>query len=122
MITYIGGKQRYSDIVIHNNIGYLSGIVPIKTANIEPNIFEQTEEVLSLIDIQLAKVNSSKDNILSMNIFLANANDYDEMNKAFDKWVPKNKAPARATIGIVQFPNPLWKIEIVVIAVIPENK
>ena len=122
MTTYIGGTHRYSDIVIHNNIGYLSGIVPMKTANIESTIFEQTEEVLSLIDRTLDRVNSSKNNILSMNIFLTNANDYEDMNRAFDKWVAKNRAPARATIGIVQFPNPLWKIEIVVTAVIPENK
>ena len=114
MIRYIGGTHRYSDIVIHNNIGYLSGIVPIQTANTESSIFEQTEEVLSLIDVQLARVNSSKNNILSMNIFLTNANDYEDMNKSFDKWVPKNRAPARATIGIMQFPNILWKIEVVI--------
>ena len=34
------------------------------------------------------------------------------MNRAFDEWIPKDCAPARATIGNVKFPNPLWKVEI----------
>ena len=51
-----------------------------------------------------------------MTIYLQDPTDYENMNSVFDKWIPDNCAPARATIGNVIFPNNKWKIEIVVIA------
>ena len=110
-IRRIGGTTRYSDIVIHNHVAYLSGIVPIDLSN---NIIGQTQEVLNTLDTLLASIYSSKEHILSMTIYLKDASLYQEMNVAYDRWV--TSPPARATIGIVTFPNPRWLIEIVVTA------
>jgi enamine deaminase RidA (YjgF/YER057c/UK114 family) len=116
MIRRIGGTNRYSDIVIYDRIAYLSGVVPYKTCDISgSSVYEQTKEVLSIIDKNLECVGSSKYNILSMTIYLTDEESYEEMNKAFDEWVasaPKS-APARATICNVKFPNKSWKIEVV---------
>ena len=110
-ITRIGGTKRYSDIVVHNKIVYLSGVVPSK----DGTIYEQTKEVFSLIDANLKCVGSSKYDILTMTIYLKDETEYEAMNVAFDEWGPS--PPARATIG-VRFPNPLWKLEIVLTATI----
>lgn len=123
MITRIGGTNRYSDIVVYDRHVYLSGVVPYETADISgSSVYDQTKEVLSLIDKNLSCVGSSKQNILSMTIYLTDEKSYEEMNKAFDEWVALKYAPARATIGNVKFPNPKWKIEIVCNAVIPKTE
>ena len=117
MVQRIGGTNRYSDITIHENVAYLSGVV---ASDLSGSTYEQTVEVLNTIDTLLSTARTSKNNIISMTIYLTDANDYEEMNRAFDIWVAKNNAPARATIGIVRFPNPLWKVEITLNAVIPK--
>ena len=118
IIYRYGGTHRYSDVVIHNNVAYLSGIVPTDLSN---NIFGQTQEVLQILDKQLNRISSSKENILSMTIYLKDASLYEDMNIVYDRWVNVNASPARATIGIVSFPNPRWLIELVVTAaVIPQ--
>ena len=114
-IKRIGGTNRYSDVVIQDRVAYLSGVVPSK----ESSVYEQTKEVLSNIDRLLTSINTSNKNILNMTIYLTDETTYEEMNKAFDEWIPEACAPARATIGNVKFPNPMWKIEITVTAYIP---
>ena len=111
----IGGTHRYSDIVIHNRNVYLSGVVPSK----DDTVYEQTKEVLQKINKLLECVGSSNEHILNMTIYLTDETYYDEMNRAFDEWIPNGCAPARATIGNVRFPNPIWKVEITVIACVP---
>jgi len=114
-IKRIGGTNRYSDIVIQDRIAYLSGVVPSK----DTSVYEQTKEVLANIDTLLKSVNTSNKNILNMTIYLTDETTYEEMNRAFDEWIPNGCAPARATIGNVKFPNPMWKIEITLTAYIP---
>jgi len=113
-ITRIGGTDRYSDIVLYDKTVYLSGVVP----TVESSVYEQTKEVLERIDKILISCGSSKKSILNMTIYLKDENSYEEMNNAFDEWIPKGSAPARATIGNVKFPTSLWKVEITVIACI----
>ena len=124
MIKRIGGTNRYSDIVIHDDIVYLSGVVPYTTADISgSSVYDQTKEVLSLIDKNLEIAGTSKHYMLSMTIYLTDEKSYEEMNKAFDEWtsISPRSAPARATIGNVKFPNSSWKIEIVCTAAIPKT-
>jgi len=111
-IIRIGGTNRYSDIIKHENTIYLSGAVP----SVDGSVYEQTKEVLSFIDSKLKLIGSSNKHILNMVIYLNDERSYDEMNRAFDEWIPDGCAPARATIGNVRFPNPMWKVEITVTA------
>ena len=116
-LTRIGGTNRYSDIVLHNRTVYLSGVVPTT----DGSVYDQTKEVLETISNHLICVGSSNRDILNMTIYLTDESSYTEMNRAFDEWIPKGCAPARATIGNVRFPNPMWKVEITVIAHVPYN-
>lgn len=117
-IIRIGGTNRYSDIIQHENIIYLSGAVP----SVDGSVYEQTKEVLSFIDNKLKLIGSSNRHLLNMVIYLNDERSYDEMNRAFDEWIPNGCAPARATIGNVKFPNPMWKLEITVTAAMPVIK
>jgi len=115
-IQRIDTKPTYSEIVINNNIVYLSGQVPNDYAGAE--FKKQVKEVFSLIDFQLQRVGSNKTKILNLQIFLTDPANYGEMNNVFLEWMPEGKAPARNTICGVRFPNPKWQIEVVVTAAI----
>ena len=115
-IQRIDTKPTYSEIVINNNVVYLSGQVPQDTAGGE--FKNQVKEVFNLIDFQLQRVGSNKTKILNLQIFLTDPANYGDMNKVFLEWMPEGKAPARNTICGVKFPNSGWKIEVVVTAAI----
>ena len=55
-IQRIQPSKRFSEVVIHNNTVYFAGQVPEKT--VKQNAYEQTKEVLSLIDKLLAEIGS----------------------------------------------------------------
>jgi len=118
MISRIRNNCASGNTVIHNNVAYLSGIVPTDLSN---NIIEQTYEVLSLLDTELVKINSSKCDILNMTIYLKDASLYDDMNIAFNHWIKGFPSPAISVIGIVNFLNPRCFIEIVVTAALSNN-
>ncbi|WP_386692698.1 MULTISPECIES: RidA family protein [unclassified Lonepinella] len=104
---------RYSEIAVHNGVAYLAGQIPENTPN-QP-IYQQTKDVLDLIDKLLAEVNSDKSQILMAQIFLADMQDYAEMNRAWDEWVANNNAPPRACVE-AKLADHSWKVEIVVTA------
>ena len=115
-IQRIDTKPTYSEIVVHNNVVYLSGQVPHDYIGYD--FKRQVREVFNLIDFQLQRVGSNKTKILNLQIFLTDPSNYGEMNNVFLEWMPEGRAPARNTICGVRFPNPDWKIEVVVTAAI----
>lgn len=112
-IQRIDAGARLSEAVIHNQIVYLAGQVPEDTSL---DAYQQTKQVLQLIDQLLARCNSDKSQILRAEIFLANMQDYADMNRAWDEWVIAGAAPARSTVE-AKLADPKWKVEIVITAV-----
>lgn len=115
--TFHQTGTRMSQAVIHNNTIYLAGQV---ADDATASMAEQTKQTLNNIDVLLASVGSSKNNLLSAQIWVTDMTEFDEMNKVWDKWVTPNKAPARACTQ-AQLANPAWKVEIMVIAALPES-
>ena len=111
-IQRIQPSKRFSEVVIHNNTAYFAGQVPEKTVK---HAYEQTKEVLSLIDKLLAEIGSEKSKILTTQIFLADMADYAQLNQAWDEWVDSQNPPSRATVE-AKLADPDWKVEIVIIA------
>ncbi len=101
---------RMSQANIHNGVVYLAGQVGEGTT-----VAEQTQSILAKIDRLLALSNSSKERILSAQIWMADMADFDQMNPAWEAWVPAGNAPARAT-GEAKLAGPQYKVEIIVIA------
>jgi enamine deaminase RidA (YjgF/YER057c/UK114 family) len=103
--------QRLSQVVIHGDTVYLAGIVadhPVADAA------AQTGQILDKIDQYLKEAGSDKTKMLSATIWLSDIRYYDEMNSVWDKWVPKDAAPARACIeGRLAAPKYLVEIRIV---------
>ncbi len=114
-IQRIQPSKRFSEVVIHNNTAYFAGQVPEKT--VKQNAYEQTKEVLLLIDKLLAEIGSEKSKILTTQIFLANMADYAQLNQAWDEWVDSQNPPSRATVE-AKLADPDWKVEIVIIAAV----
>ncbi len=111
-ITRLHIGDTLSEVAIHNGTVYLAGQIAEDTTQ---NILGQTREVLGHVDRLLAEAGSDKTRILSCQIFIADINDFDGMNAAWNEWVPEGHAPPRATVA-VQFPDSRRLIEIIVVA------
>lgn len=117
-IQRFGVEPRYSQAVVHGGVVYLSGQVGLSCGTFQ----QQCEEAFACVDQQLEAAGSHKSRLLSLQIFLRNPEQYAAMNAVYDAWLPSgsgagsDSAPARNTICGVQFPNPLWQIEVVAIA------
>ena len=103
---------RMSGAVVHNNTVYLAGQVADGA-----NVKAQTEAVLKKIDDLLAAAGSSKANLLSTVIYLADIRGFEEMNAVWDAWVSPGNAPARATVE-ARLANPKYLVEIMVTAAV----
>lgn len=110
MIERIDTQQRMSKIVKHNGVVYLCGQV-----GDGETVTEQTIDCLSRIEALLAKAQSNKNSILQAIVWLADINDFEEMNKVWDAWIPLGHAPARAC-GESCIAKPHLKVEIIITA------
>lgn len=110
MIERIDTGTRMSKIVKHNGTVYLCGQVGDGAT-----VAEQTKDCLSRVEALLEKAGSSTDNMLQVVIWLANMNDFAEMNAVWDAWVPEGQAPARAC-GEAKLARTDLKVEIIVTA------
>jgi enamine deaminase RidA (YjgF/YER057c/UK114 family) len=103
---------RMSQAVVHGNTVYLAGQV---AGDSSAGTKGQTEQILKQIDGLLASVGSSKSNLLSATVYLANMATYNEMNEAWDAWVDPANTPARATVE-ARLASPKYVVEISVVA------
>ena len=106
--------KRLSDMVVHNNTIYLAGQVADDASR---DITGQTEEVLGHIARLLDEAGSSKEKLLSVQIFLPDMADFPKMNAVWDAWVVPDHTPARATIE-AKLASPKYKVEIMAIAAV----
>lgn len=112
-ITRIDAEARWSDVVIHNQTLYYTGV----PANLDADAFEQTANTTAQIDAVLEKQGSDKSRILDATIFLADKSDFAAMNKTQDAWVVAGHAPVRCTVEATLM-NPQYKVEIKIIAAV----
>lgn len=105
--------SRLSRVVVHNGIVYLAGIT---SAVRDGDITVQTKSVLDTIDARLASVGSSKEKILSAQIWLKDIDcDFAGLNTAWEAWVPADAVPTRATCE-AKLAAPELLVEIIVMA------
>ena len=114
MIERIGTGQRMSRIVKHHGVAYLCGQVGEGAT-----VAEQTADCLSRVDALLEQAGSSRTQILQAIIWLADMQDFAEMNAVWDAWVPEGHAPARAC-GEARLARDALRVEIIVTAAISD--
>lgn len=111
MIERMHTSQRMSKVVKHNGVVYLCGQV----GKPQDNVADQTRECLRLVDDLLAQAGTSSKNILQAIIWLADMDDFAEMNAVWDAWVPEGHAPVRAC-GEAKLATPDYKVEVIITA------
>jgi len=110
-ITRLDPGARMSGAVIHNGVVYLAG--QVGTAG--ESVTVQAQTALAKVDELLAKAGSNKSRILQAVIWLADMDDFAEMNAVWDAWVPKGNTPARAT-GEAKLATPDYRFEVIIVA------
>ena len=111
-MQHIGVGARSSEAVIHNGIAVFA-ITPERPYDAKLSAGEQARQALARLDARLAKLGSSKSNVMFVTIVLADMASYDEINAVWDDWIDKAAPPARACIS-AKLASPAMKIEMIV--------
>mgnify|MGYP000423855459 FL=1 len=115
-VTYHDSNARMSQIAVHNGTVYLAGQVPTDAS---ADMQGQTEQVLARIDRLLAQAGTSKEHLVSAQIWVTSMDEFAHMNAVWDAWVVPGRPPVRAAVE-AKLAKPEWKVEIMVIAALPE--
>ena len=85
-------------------IGATAGIDPATGELAGADVSSQTRQILDAFEIMLASVGSDLDHVIHINIFLADMDDFAEMNTAYAEKLGERR-PARTTIAVTGLPK-----------------
>jgi enamine deaminase RidA (YjgF/YER057c/UK114 family) len=114
LITRYEPNGRLNKVVIANGFAFLSGITAKDTSG---DAGAQTADILKQIDGYLVQAGTSKDKLVSANIWLSTMSDAAGMNEVWQSWIDPETAPARATVES-KLASPDILVEIMVQAVL----
>jgi len=108
----------YSQAIKWDRLVFVSGQLAInpKTGNVEGDIKSQTRQVLTNLGHILEASGSGLERVLKTTVFLADMNDFAEMNEIYASFFP-TPPPARSTFQVARLPKD-GKVEIEAIAFI----
>ena len=106
----------YSQAIRVGNLIYTSGQIPIDPATgvfVEGGIKEQTRQSLSNIKAILEEAGISMSNVVKTTIFLADMNDFADMNAVYAEFF-EEPYPARSAVAVKSLPKgALVELEVV---------
>lgn len=114
-----GAIGPYSQAIKAGGLVFCSGQIPIDPATgnfVSDNVSEQTDQVLKNLSAVLEAAGSSLDGVVKTTVFLADMNDFGEMNEVYGRYFDSNK-PAGATVQAARLPRDA-RVEIECIALI----
>lgn len=109
----------YSQAVKANGMVFASGQVPLDPATgqmVIGTIAEQTERIFKNLSAVLEAAGTSLDRVVKTTVFLADMNDFAEMNEAYAQFFTE-VPPARSTVEVSRLPRDA-RVEIDVIALL----
>lgn len=109
----------YSQAVIHNNIVYCSGQIPLEPASMElvkGGIEKQARQVMENLNEVLLQADTNFGKVIKCSIFLDDMDDFKKVNEIYSEYFGE-KPPARETVAVDTLPKNV-KIEISCIAYI----
>ena len=112
-----GAIGPYSQAIKAGGMIFCSGQIPIDPATgnfVSDVVAEQTEQVLKNLSAVLEAAGASLNDVVKTTVFLADMNDFAEMNEVYGRFFIENK-PARATVQAARLPRDA-KVEIECIA------
>lgn len=107
----------YSQAIIHNNLIYSSGQIPINpaTGNVEASVIEeQAIQVLENLKHVLEAAGSSMSKVIKTTVFIKNMGDFPKVNEVYSKYF-EAPYPARSCVEVSKLPKDVL-IEIEAIA------
>jgi 2-iminobutanoate/2-iminopropanoate deaminase len=102
-----GAIGPYSQAVKAGGMVFCSGQIPIDPLTgefVSEAVSEQTEQVLKNLSEVLKAAGTSLDHVVKTTVFLADMNDFAEMNEVYGRFFSDNK-PARATVQAAGLPR-----------------
>ena len=114
-----GAIGPYSQAIKAGGMVFCSGQIPIDPATgefVSDVVAEQTEQVLRNLSEVLKSAGADLNNVVKTTVFLADMNDFAEMNEVYGRFFAANK-PARATVQAARLPRDA-RVEIDCIAVL----
>ncbi len=102
-----GAIGPYSQAVKAGGMVFCSGQIPIDPATgefVSDVVAEQTEQVLKNLGEVLTAAGASLGSVVKTTVFLADMNDFAEMNEVYSRYFTENK-PARATVQAAGLPR-----------------
>ena len=106
----------YSQAIKVGNLVYTSGQIPINPATgnfVEGGIKEQTRQSLTNIKAILEEAGLSMNNVVKTTVFLADMNDFADMNSVYAEFFSE-PYPARSAVAVKTLPKgALVELEVV---------
>lgn len=106
----------YSQAIQVGNLVYTSGQIPIDPATgafVEGGIKEQTRQSLLNVQAILAEVGLTMNNVIKTTVFMADMNDFADMNAVYAEFFTE-PYPARSAVAVKTLPKgALVEIEVV---------
>ncbi|MBQ8487525.1 MAG: RidA family protein [Prevotella sp.] len=97
----------YSQAILVGNLVYTSGQIPINPATgafAEGGIKEQTRQSLTNVKAILEEIGLTMDNIVKTTVFLADMNDFADMNTVYAEFFTE-PYPARSAVAVKTLPK-----------------
>jgi len=107
----------YSQAIKANGFVFASGQIPLDPQTmqiIEGGVREQTERVMNNLKAVLEAAGSSFDRVVKTTVFLADLNDFADMNEVYGRFFG-DAPPARSTVEVARLPRDV-RVEIDAIA------
>lgn len=106
----------YNQAIRVGNIVYTSGQIPLDPATgafVEGGIKEQTRQALTNIKAILEEAGTSMDNVVKTTVFMANMDDFADMNAVYAEFFTE-PYPARSAVAVKTLPKgALIEIEVI---------
>ncbi len=105
----------YSQALIHGNMLYASGQIPINPENgqvVEGDIVVQTTQVMKNISAILEAAGASFENVIKTTCFLKSMDDFTEFNGVYAQYFTGK--PARSCVAVQKLPKDvLCEVEVI---------
>ena len=109
----------YNQAILVNGTLYTSGQIAINPKNNEliiDSISKETAQVMENLKSVLAAADMEFKDVVKTSIFIADMNDFSEINKIYATYFDAENAPARETVEVANLPK-FVNVEISVIAI-----
>ena len=118
-----GGAMPFSKVVQKGSTVYISGMVGRNDADgtIPFSAADQTRVLMDKLNVLLGSVNATLDNALKITIFVTDMRYFSEINAVYKTYFSEGLMPARSCVAVTALPDPDAKVEMEVIAEVPNE-